>query len=451
MNRPSIARYFIIAAMTATLVSSCRKHDELPPNKVTKHSSEVLDKWITLQLRLMRNATGIPNHAMSRQFAYSGITALEAIAPGLPSNARWTAKWNGLTNLPAPHTAYNCYYPANVNAAMAAINKAMFANAKQADMQAIDSLEAALNAEFAGKQSPEVLARSIEFGKAVAAAVYNWSESDGYKNNDPYTPPTGPGKWVPTPPSMLPAASPYWGNNRTVISGSIANTQPPPPVSYSTEPNSAFYQMAKQVYDVSQQLTDDQKAAAMFWRDVPGVSSPGHWLSILQQAMQKKPTRLDKAALAYALTGAAVHDAIISCWKTKYQYNLVRPITYIRNTMGHSNWNSAIGTPAHPEYASGHAVLSSAAADVLTALFGNSGTFTDHTYDYMGMAPRTYTSFSAIAKEAADSRLWGGIHYRTTLDLGLLQGSKVTRNILSAGDNYQLFSDNRNESSQKVD
>ena len=174
---------------------------------------------------------------------------------------------------------------------------------------------------------------------------------------------------------------------------------------------------------------------AMFWRDVPGVTSPGHWLSILQQVVRKTNTRLDKAALAYALTGAALNDGSISCWQTKYHYNLVRPITYIRDIMGQTSWNSFLTTPAHPEYASGHAVLSSAAAAVFEKLFGNIGSFTDHTYDYLGFSPRTYTSFTAIGEEAAKSRLYAGIHYQPTIHAGILQGRKVTANIFSVSSN----------------
>jgi PAP2 superfamily len=236
---------------------------------------------------------------------------------------------------------------------------------------------------------------------------------------------------VPTPTAFTAPASPYWGNNRTAVKGSITNTLPEPPIAYSTDPGSAFYQMAKNVYDVSQSLTEDQKAMAMFWRDVPGVSSPGHWLSILQQVIRKTNTRLDKAALAYALTGAAINDGLISVWRTKYKYNLLRPISYIRNVMGHTGWNSYLGTPAHPEYSSAHSVLSAAAAAIMKEMFGSIGSFTDHTYDYLGFAPRTYSSIIAIGEEAANSRVYAGIHYQQSVDAGLTEGRKVAANILN--------------------
>jgi hypothetical protein len=432
MYRP-FAATFLTTILLVVLLSSCKKEHE-PDNNHTpaSYSSEVLDKWMTLQLRLMRNATGIPNHGFTRHFAYAGVTALEALKPGLPGDKKWSNKWNGLSGLPAAGHAKEYYYPANVNAAMAAINKAMFSGASEGDKAAIDSLEAALNQSFSTTQSQALLSTSAAFGKAVAAAVFNWAETDGYKTaNNPYTLPTGPGKWVPTAPAFANPATPYWGANRTIISGSIANTQLAAPVAYSIEPTSAFYQMVKQVYDASQNLTDDQKAMAQFWKDVPGTTSPGHWLSILQQVVQKTHASLDKAALAYALTGTAGNDALISCFKAKYQYNLVRPITYIRDVMGHTTWLSFLGTPAHPEYSSAHASLSGASAAVLEKLFGNIGFFTDHTYDYLNMAPRSYSSFAAIAEEAGQSRLYAGIHYQSSIDAGIVQGRKVVANIFN--------------------
>lgn len=425
------AGIFIAAATMAVLfLDSCKKNDPPYNNEVSSYTSDVLDKWITMQLRLMKNATGIPNQAFSRHFVYTGIAALESVSPGLSVYTYQYRRWNGLTGLPIPDHSAHYYYAANINGAMAAINRSLFPNAAATDKAAIDSLESALNTEFTGIQPQANISKSSEFGKAVASAVFNWAETDGYKNaNSPYTPPTGPGLWKPTPPALAAASTPYWGSNRPVIAGSIDNTQPPAPLNYSADPTSPFYQMVKQVYDVSQHLSTDQMAMAAFWRDVPGVTSPGHWLSILQQVIRKKSTRLDKAVIAYAMTGAAINDALISCWKAKYNYNLIRPITYIREVMGYSSWNSYIGTPPHPEYSSAHSSLSGAAAAALEKLFGHIGSFTDHTYDYSGLAPRTYNSFNAIAEEAALSRLYAGIHYQPSLQAALIQGRKVADNI----------------------
>ena len=137
------------------------------------------------------------------------------------------------------------------------------------------------------------------------------------------------------------------------------------------------------------------------------------------------------AAISYAITGTVCNDAGISVWKTKYTYNLVRPITYIRNVMGFTTWNSFLTTPAHPEYSSAHAVVSSAESDAFRNLFGNIGSFTDHTYDYLGFPSRTFSSFRAIGEDAGNSRLYAGIHYQPSIDVGLIQGRIITENIFS--------------------
>ena len=433
MSRHSIASFFLLFTVSLAILSGCNKNDVIRNGKqASSYPSDVLDKWMAMQIRLMTNATGIPNQAFSRHFAYSGIAAVESLAPGLPGHPAWSNKWNGLTGLPDADHPKNYFYPANINAAMASINKSLFPNASSADKLAIDSLENALTQEFLATKPASLIDKSAQFGKEVAIAIFNWSETDGSKlAGSAYTPPPGPGLWVPTPPAFGNAASPYWGNNRTVIKGSIENTMPDAPIAYSTEAGSPFYQMALQVYESSQNLTDAQKAMAIFWRDIPGVSSPGHWLNILKQAVRQTKVSLDKAAVAYALTGAAINDGLISCWQAKYKYNLVRPITYIRNVMGHTDWTSYLTTPGHPEYPSAHAVLSMAAGDVMQRLFGNVGSFTDHTHEYLGFAPRTYSSFVAIGEEASHSRFYAGIHYRQSIEAGMVQGTKVAANIFS--------------------
>jgi len=430
INRNWLANMLMpVIIVVSLLLFSCKKNDN-PPHHPSSYPSTVLDKWITMQLRLMRNSTGIANQAFSRHFAYSGITAVEALAPGLHGRRELTDKWNGLTGLPVSANAKNYYYPASVNAAMASINRLMFPNANAADKAAIDSLENALKAEF--NKPASMITLSSDFGKAVAQAVYNWSETDGYKDaNAPYTPPVGVGIWTPTPPNNATASTPYWGNNRPTVICSVVNAQPPAPPVYSTDPASPFYQMVKEVYDASATLTDDQKAMATFWKDVPGVSSPGHWLSIMQQLFKQKNASLDELAAAYALTGAALNDALIVCFKAKYQYMVVRPVTYIRGVMEYPTWTPfLVNTPPHPEYVSAHSALSMAAAKVLEKLVGNINSFTDHTYDYMGLAPRTYSSIIAIAEEAGKSRLYAGIHYTVSINNGLAVGSKVAMNVM---------------------
>ena len=413
--------FALLIAMTG--ITGCRKdpgfRQDLPPSL---YSADVIDKWMTLELRFYKDATGIGNGAFARPFAYSGISAYESIDPGIFS---WKQKYNGLSGLPETDGFQKYNWPASVNASLAEFNRSFFtsANLNATDLAAIDSLENAISSTFSGEHA-ETLNRSVAFGKSIADAIFAWSLTDSYIQNNAlsYTPPVGPGLWVPTPPAKAPASGPYWGNDRPIIVTSGDNSQPGPPTAYSEDPTSDFYKEVNDLYQASKVLTTDQKNMALFWRDVPGVSTPGHWMSISQQAIRQSHSRLDKAALAYALTGICVNDAVISVFKAKYTYNLVRPITYIRNVIGDTAWLSFITTPAHPEYPAAHAVLSASAAEGLTAVFGNIGPLTDHTWDYLGFPARTFNTFREFALDAGNSRFYGGIHYQPSINIGLKLG-----------------------------
>ena len=125
----------------------------------------------------------------------------------------------------------------------------------------------------------------------------------------------------------------------------------------------------------------------------------------------------------------ALADAFIACWETKYTYNRFRPITYIQQVID-PTWNATtltdpVLTPPFPEYPSGHSTEAGAMAAVLSAIFGEDYAFTDASQTRLGFAPRAYASFWQAAEEAAESRLYGGIHFRTSNAQGLAQGRCV--------------------------
>lgn len=400
--------------------------------QTSTYSSEVVVKWLSMQIRLM-TSSGLSNLVLGRPYGYSGIALYESVVGGMPDYQSIAPQLNGLSGLPKTEPGFAYHWPSSANATLASMTRHMFPNANVANKAAVDSLENALSSQYQSEVEGAVIDRSINFGRTVAQIVFDWAETDGYLHaNDPYTPPVGNGLWVPTPPAFAKPASPYWGNIRSIVPGSGDGTIPGPPIPYSTDPASDFYNMVKHLYDVSQSLTAEQKTQALFWKDAsPGGSVPGHWESILMQVLQNENSTLKEAAVAYALTGIALNDANISCWRAKYQYNLVRPITYIRNVLGHVTWSPVFATPAHPEYASAHAVLSAAVAEAMTNLFGDNYSFADHSYDNSGFTPRPFSSFREAAKDASDSRLLAGIHYQPSCDTGLIQGAKVAQNIIS--------------------
>ena len=320
------------------------------------------------------------------------------------------------------------HWPSVANTALASMARGLFPTAPSPLQTQINELEARLQ----GDAPPGILMRSIDRGRAVAAAVDAWSRADGghegYLRNFPtdFVPPEGEGLWVPTPPGFLRALQPYWGRNRCNVLESADSVDPGPPPTFSTDPGSALFREAYEVYQTVNGLTAEQLEIALFWADDPGTATPaGHSASVATQILRSQESSLADAAVAYTRLGLAVCDAFIACWHTKFSYHLLRPITYIRHHID-AGWGNPlpVTTPPFAEYTSGHSVQSGAAAAVMTATFGTVA-FTDHTHDERGLAPRSFSSFQAAADEAAISRMYGGIHYRAAIERGLEQGRRI--------------------------
>lgn len=415
----------------AFVLISCQKGDHPYPGPI-KNDSRLITGWIGLHLQLIRNTTGVTHIAYSRHFSYSGIALYESLVGGAPLYKSIASKLNGNVQMPAAAKAVKVFHPAAANASMAAMLR-FFYSAKPENVASIDSLEQVYFERFKETAQQKFdLDASVAYGRQIAAVVIEWSKQDESGNaNIPYSP-KGEGYWEPT--STVPANMPGWGNNKTILPGSTGGTIPDAPQIFSKDPGSPFYEMAKKVYEVSQTLDDDQKAIALFWDDAPNgkyVSVFGHWFSVLKQVLDKEKTPLIKGAEAYLRLGVAMNDATISCWQAKYAYHTIRPITYIRKYMNQPGWNTLISTPPHPEYSSAHSTISASGVYALESVFGNKYSFTDHTYDVIGMSPRSFSSFDAAAKEAGLSRLYAGIHYIPSVEAGFLQGRKVGANVVS--------------------
>ena len=444
MRRFSARRVAQLVGLVLVLVlwaAACRPAVFAP--SAERYDAEVAVRWFDLSLDLVRETPGFTPPVASRAFAYLGVTLYETVQPGLPGHRSLVGQLNEFSSVPRVNWWAGYHWPSAANAALASLTRQLFPTASPADLTAVDTLEEELTERYLAEVDVATYRRSVAFGRAVADAVYAWSLTDGghegYTRNFPdnYIPPSGPGLWVSTPPSYAKALQPTWGQNRPFVLPDGNACPAPPPPAYSEDPNSAFYAEAAEVYKVGLTRTPEQTEIAKFWADDPGLTStpPGHWVAILNQVLTTEDADLGMAAQAYAKLGIAVADAFITCWRTKYDYNLVRPITYIQAVID-PGWNipnitDAVTTPPFPEYTSGHSVQSGAAATVLSSLFGDDYAFTDDSHADLGLPARGFASFQAAADEAAISRLYGGIHYRSAIEQGLTQGQCVGKRVLA--------------------
>ena len=416
--------------------SSARKQADIDDTNDARSSAADFDAavpaaYYQLSLDFTRRTAGFTPPVQGRAYAYMGLALYESLVSGMPDHRSVADQLKGIGALPeAKGIPYS--WPIVANAALAEVMRGLWGdktNRATDNIADLNALEALLASQYSVGVPPGIATLSSEFGRSVGAAVYATSRDDGgdeaYLKNFPttYVPPTGPGMWVPTAPGQL-AVQPYWATTvGTFALASAAACDPGPPPGYSEQPGSAFYDEAKLDYDMSKALTPEQLTIARYWADGPGtIGGPGHALAIVTEVLAEQHANLAVAAEAYARAGIADADALTAIWAAKYEYNLIRPVTYIRRVID-PTWNTVLPTPPFPEYVSAHSGQSAAALATLESLVGDDISFVDHAHDADGFAPRSFDHIFAAAEEAGISRLYAGIHFAS----GNLNGRALGR------------------------
>lgn len=397
----------------------------------------VLASWYKLLLELIRGTATYSPPVAARAFAYLGVTVFESVAQHDPALRSLAGQVNGLTAPPAPPGEMD--QAAVLHGALTHAMHAHFGNTGPTGQRAMQAMGERLGALATAGLTADLAQRSLAHGQALSQHILDWSATDGgavIENlgfPQDAAPPSGPADWVPTSTIGLQQRPllPDWGSNRPFALPAGDLCALPPPTPYSEDPASAFYAEAMEVYTVSKALTKEQKTIARFWSDDPMLSPtpPGHWVSIALQIFARDATPLARQAETLALVGIAISDGFVACWRTKYEVNLLRPVTYIRRVID-AGWEPLLNTPPFPEYPSGHSTQSAAAAGVMAGLYGADFAFEDATHEEDGLAPRHFASFQAAAEEAAISRLYGGIHFAAANRMGLEQGACVADHVL---------------------
>ena len=414
------------------LVFACSKKEE--PIVV---SPDVLHKSIDKVTEIMIHDIFSPPVA-SRIFAYPNIAAYEIMALQNKNYNSLLGQVRELKAIPEPAE------PQSVNHAVAAMVAHMDLSRRLIfSEEKLTPFRDSLYTQWQTKNE-KVFNASKEYGLQVAEHIVAWMKNDNY--NQTRTMPKftvntdDPTRWQPTPPAYMDGIEPHWNKIRPFVIDSANQFIPTPPPPFSMEEGSDFYKEVKEVYDISNKITEkgdesEEIAIAQFWDCNPYVSvtrghlmfatkkiTPGaHWIGIVKIATKKTNSDFNKTLFAYTKTSIAIADAFISCWDEKYRSNLIRPETLI-NTYIDENWKPVLQTPPFPEYTSGHSVVSGAAGVALSSIFGDNFEFDDDTEVPFGLPVRHFSSFKAAADEAAISRMYGGIHYRKAVDVGVKQG-----------------------------
>jgi hypothetical protein len=420
----------IIVFVLAGLASGCDQKNPISPSDV-----DILHQNQDQLTQIIIYDVFTPPVA-SRLYVYAALASYEAVRYSEEGNPSIAEKLNGFGTMPRPGQGSYDY--------ILSASKAFFTVVHNVKVFSVDSLknyEETLFNNFKKKMDNEKYRRSVSFGDSIGWAILKRASSDGYlqsRGKPKYLGSNDPGKWRPTPPDYLDGVEWCWNTMKPLALDSASQFMPARPPKFSTDTGSVFFRAVREVYQINKQLTDEQKEIARYWDDNPFViehsghmmfgnkkiTPGGHWMGICAIACRQSGANAVKTARAYSWTSLALFEAFISCWDEKYRSSYIRPVTIINETFDNA-WMPFLQTPPFPEYTSGHSTITAAAATVMTHLFGDNFSFQD-TSDlrYIGMQ-RHFNSFAEAAAEASISRVYGGIHYRFSVDTGAGEGKKI--------------------------
>ncbi|MBK7957780.1 MAG: vanadium-dependent haloperoxidase [Bacteroidetes bacterium] len=377
----------------------------------------------------------------SRLHAYPNIAAYSVLCYKDKSLTPMHGILKDLTEVPAPSTTID-YSLAACEAFCIVAKKLVYTESK------FDAFE---NIEYTQwlaehNQDSTLYKNSRQYAKMVGNHIIDWMLKDNYNYTRTlirYQLTESPTAWRPTPPEYMNALEPNWPLMRSFVFDSSNVVRAIPDVPYSEKKNSTYYKNAMAVYNTAKNLQPEQKEIGVFWDDNANISKStghlsffihkatpgGHWIRIARKACKDNRFNESQTATVYTAVTISLYEGFISCWIEKYKSNAVRPETYI-NRLVDPKWMPLIESPPFPEYTSGHSVVSSAAAEVLTHLIPQPYAYIDSNEMEYGIAPRSFASFKAAAAEASISRFYGGIHYMPSLDNGAIQGAQVADFVL---------------------
>tara|TARA_R100000935_G_scaffold8302_2_gene17347 strand:+ start:45007 stop:46248 length:1242 start_codon:yes stop_codon:yes gene_type:complete len=407
-------------------------------------------EWNDLWLEIDRYAYGMRPTSTSRALAYIHLAGYETAVPDM---AGYTSNQNRLENLTidAAQRAGTINLNLALNTCYALVFDHFMINVSTAVDAKIGQLRSVNEAELSVGLRASEIENSIAWGTYVANRVIAYSQTDTAAEEqmwDPqplsYEPPVGEGYWTYSADPER-ALFPYWGEVRTFVISPSQTTSVAPPIPYSADPNSEFFDEMMEVYTVSttaKSEDNDDMWVAEFWSDdVEGLmmSPPGRTISLANQLIGQYDLDYDRTLAMLLKLGFSLNDAAVSAWADKYEYMVMRPSVYIKehidpdfetNLYRFISWPD----PSFPGYPSGHSTFASAAAGIFINEFGDGMDFTDRTHEgrtEFRSVPRPFTSMSSLAEELAFSRVPLGVHMKMDCEEGYRLGYEISDAVLN--------------------
>jgi hypothetical protein len=282
-----------------------------------------------------------------------------------------------------------------------------------------------------GGQSRE---RGIAWGTEVAEAVLAWRATDGFNASyPPFFGGTAIGQWRPTPPAFAPMSAQGLAFTAMFVLDNNTQFRPGSPRGLSSETYTNDFNAVKALgRQTGSTRTEEQTALAPFWEG----NASTHWNQAANQIARANNLSLSDSNRLLAVLNIAMADTAFTTWSAKRFYGADptevtwRPVTSIPlaetdgnpDTVPDPDWLPLINTPAHPEYPAGHPSLNGAAATVLLSHFDDEQTFTLTT---IGRPSRTYTSITRARLDGNAARVWGGMHYPSTVEISDAEGEAI--------------------------
>lgn len=406
----SLAIVAIVGVLTPSVVGTsagAHPHDATDPAVITQ--------WDAIANRTIFTENATPAPSSNLYFGYVSIAVHDAVVaiegryePYNPQPRAHRHASSEVAAATAAHHVLTHYFPTSA-----------------------ENLDADYQAYLSGVRDGVGRVQGIRVGTAAAESLIQSRDGDGRNAAITFDVEPAPGIWRPTPDAFAPFAVPWLGFVRPFALESAKQFDLPAPPPLDSEAYTNDFNEVKDYGSLTSELRDEQQTEiARFFSANPVPQ----YHAALRDAVTRRGYDIVDSARAFALLGTSNADALITCWRAKFEVPTWRPITAIREadtdgndaTLADPNWTSMVQAPPYPDYASGHACVTGSTSNVFGYLFGEDSLDIDIPALAAGTTSRHYDSTDAWDQDAMDARVWLGLHVRFSMGFANQTAHKVS-------------------------